>query len=424
MSYAATAAAGGRRQAPAINPLRHLAHLQGFALLIDLKSAKQAYSKEERYDFVIKELGIPAREVLSIFVDHITQLLVLTVETEETFDKALERLQDGVPWAAAGDVPVYGSSSSEAVTAVRVSNLPHGLPVAYVLNFMKKFGIILNHHMGRDRLFPRASDGILHITMVLSDAENLPHFIQVVDNQGRLSNSLPVHMDAPRRRCYRCGRSTHPGFMCHATSRVADAPAAVWCNMVAPPAPVKPATPPAQQLAHSQTSQPVLSPVSKSEPPPIIQVNPDQTGGQKAAEKAAQMAAQEATDKEEGVDSAEVDMEMGPPPAPAVAATRKRPLAAASSALQTSSSSECEEGASARVEEKFIMVTQGRRQKKKRAAAEATAARDQQQEDQANGGHRVPLATPVPKPSTLEKVILTPEEEEGPKQDGGDSGGT
>ena len=57
-------------------------------------------------------------------------------------------------------------------------------------------------------LFPRATDGILHLTMVLHEADSLPHFIQVVDDSGRLSNSLPVHMDSPRCRCGRgrgCG---------------------------------------------------------------------------------------------------------------------------------------------------------------------------------------------------------------------------
>ncbi len=93
--------------------------------------------------------------------------------------------------------------------------------------------------MGRDRLFPRASDGILHTTMVVNDSEVLPHFIQVVDSQGRLSNSLPVHMDSPRRRCYRCGRDNHFGGRCQAASRASDAPDTIWSTMEAPPPPVR-----------------------------------------------------------------------------------------------------------------------------------------------------------------------------------------
>ena len=209
MDYASAAARHrpnlqGQRPAVAVNPLRHLSHLQGLSLLVDLKAIRPNNTKVERADFVIKDLGVQAEEVLSIFVDHVTQLLILTLESEAAFNTALERLHVGVPWGAADGAVVYGSSSSDAVSAVRVSNIPPGLPIPFVLGHMQKFGTILNHNIGRDRLFPRATDGILHLTMVLHEADSLPHFIQVVDDSGRLSNSLPVHMDSPR--C-RCGRS-------------------------------------------------------------------------------------------------------------------------------------------------------------------------------------------------------------------------
>ena len=244
MDYAAATAAHrpllrGQRQPAALNPLRHLTHLQGLSLLIDLKAIR-THTKDERADFVIKDLGVPAGDVLCIFEDHITQLIVLSLETQEVFDTALGRLREGVPWSAAEGALVTGSSASEAVSAVRVSNIPPGLPTPVVLNHMKKFGTILSHNMGRDRHFPRASDGVLHITMVLNEVDDLPHFIQVVDENDRLSNSLPVHMDSPRRRCYRCGRPSHMGTRCNATVRAPDAPPSVWSNLVVstPPPPL------------------------------------------------------------------------------------------------------------------------------------------------------------------------------------------
>ena len=108
----------GQRPAVSVNPLRHLSHLQGLSLLIDLKAVHPNNTKVERADFVLKDLEVSAQEVLSIFVDHVTQLLVLTVETEAAFNIALERLHAGVPWAAADSATVYGSSSSDAVSAV------------------------------------------------------------------------------------------------------------------------------------------------------------------------------------------------------------------------------------------------------------------------------------------------------------------
>ena len=120
MDYASAAARHrpnlqGQRPAVAVNPLRHLSHLQGLSLLVDLKAIRPNNTKVERADFVIKDLGVQAEEVLSIFVDHVTQLLILTLKSEVAFNTALERLHVGVPWAAADGAVVYGSSSSDAV---------------------------------------------------------------------------------------------------------------------------------------------------------------------------------------------------------------------------------------------------------------------------------------------------------------------
>ena len=110
MDYASAAARHrpnlqAQRPAVAVNPLRHLSHLQGLSLLVDLKAIRPNNTKVERADFVIKDLGVQAEEVLSIFVDHVTQLLILTLESEAAFNTALERLHAGVPWASLGRPP-------------------------------------------------------------------------------------------------------------------------------------------------------------------------------------------------------------------------------------------------------------------------------------------------------------------------------
>ena len=102
MSYASAAARHrpnlqGQRPAVAVNPLRHLSHLQGLSLLIDLKAVRPNNTKVERADFVLKDLEVEAGEVLSIFVDHVTQLLILTLESEAAYNTTLQRLHAGVP---------------------------------------------------------------------------------------------------------------------------------------------------------------------------------------------------------------------------------------------------------------------------------------------------------------------------------------
>ena len=397
MSYASAAARHrpnlqGQRPAVAVNPLRHLSHLQGLSLLIDLKAVRPNNTKVERADFVLKDLEVEAGEVLSIFVDHVTQLLILTLESEAAYNTTLQRLHAGVPWAAADGATVYGSSSSDAVSAVRVSNIPPGLPIPFVLSHMQQFGTILNHNMGRDRLFPRATDGILHLTMVLHEVDNLPHFIQVVDDNDRLSNSLPVHMDSPRRRCYRCGRPSHLGYRCQAATRAPDAPTSIWSTLVAPPAPV----------TAGAASQEGLN----SQPPPTVE------GGGLQLELIQQEAVvltgpPPATNQtESSQDQAALlppqdipDVNMAAPAAPGSGLKRSF-----ISTLTTSSSSERGSSSSplgAKTDADFSVVARGRsKNKKKRGAAEA--AKHQR------AANRTPLASPAPPRSSLEDVILKP----------------
>ena len=391
MSYAGVAATErpGRRLAAEINPLRHLSHLQGNSMLVDLKTVKPNFSKLERFDFVIKDLAIPAEEVLCIFVDHISQLLVLTVESEAVYKAALERLHVGVPWAAAGGAPVYGSSSSEAVSTVRVSNIPIGLAPSLVLAHMRRFGTVLTHSMGRDRLFPRASDGVLHITMLLNDEVTLPYYIQVVDDKNRLSNSLPVHMDAPRRRCYRCGRPNHLGFRCQAASRAPDAPASTWSVLVAPPPPA----------AVSNILQAIERPQGASgggDRPLPLPVQPA------AAPKAQQADTQAAGGKE----------------------NRKRPHATSPTSSQgTGTSSERRRSVSPSKPKTdadgFTTVARGRR---KKMAADKAANQGEEAPAGQEEAVKLPLAAPVPPRSSLEDLIITPAQEGGGASGDGDDG--
>ena len=242
MDYAGAARAAlanGRPQAPAAHvPLHHLPHLQGgFSLLVDYRAVRPAASKVERADFVLKDLAIPPLEVLLIYVEHATQLLVVTLESEPIYLAALERLRNGVPWGAAGDALVYGCSTLDSITSVRVSNIPRGLSTEFVLAHMQQFGRILRHAVGRDRLFPRAGDAVLHLTMQLDDPELLPQYITVVDSQGALAESLAVHTDAQRRLCSRCGRAGHFAQRCKAGTRSPDAPPSIWSVLLAPPPP-------------------------------------------------------------------------------------------------------------------------------------------------------------------------------------------
>ncbi len=109
--------------------LYHISHLQGHAVLIDLPAVRLPTSREERNDFVLKDLSVQPATVANIFMVRTSQLLRLKFFEEEHYLSALERLQAGVPWAAAGGRLVYGWSIKESILAVRVSGCPRRVSV-------------------------------------------------------------------------------------------------------------------------------------------------------------------------------------------------------------------------------------------------------------------------------------------------------
>jgi hypothetical protein len=114
MSYAEVAAARGgsapadRLPAAAPTPLHHVAYLQGFAVLIDLRAVKPNLSKEERNQFLLQDLAVDIATVTDVFMVPSTQLLRVGFVAAEPCQAALDKLQAGVPWSATGGAIVYG----------------------------------------------------------------------------------------------------------------------------------------------------------------------------------------------------------------------------------------------------------------------------------------------------------------------------
>jgi hypothetical protein len=146
MSYADVANRGARRQAgsgqaqapqrPPPLPLHHLAYLYKHSFIVEFKAVKPTASVNELADFLLKDLQLPPMEVVSFYVDHAAQHLLVTVETEAVFTATLDRLAAGVAWAAAGGALVHGWAVSEALTSVRVSNVPPFHTTAAVTDHM------------------------------------------------------------------------------------------------------------------------------------------------------------------------------------------------------------------------------------------------------------------------------------------------
>lgn len=221
-----------RPRSQILQPAYHIQPLHGLSLLIEWRHAKPTATKDDLVDFILDDAKIPGICIKSVGIEHASQLFLVTMEGQEEYDLALEKLRNGVPWTKASGTKLHGWSTLESLTHVRVSNVPFYLSVAALKAHLCQFGRVVRAERGKHRKrLTNVADGIVHFTMQLEDSTRLPAFIQLVDKDETLSASMPVHTDIGKRHCYKCGKG-HPLYTCKLTSRPADAPNHLWSKMV------------------------------------------------------------------------------------------------------------------------------------------------------------------------------------------------
>ncbi len=107
---------------------------------------------------MIKDLKVTLAD---IFMVPNSQLLSLQFFMELPYLAALEALQAGVPWTAAGGQLVHGWSIKESVLQVRVSGCMPGFPRDPGCQFTS-FNRVLHFSRGGDQTFSGAGDGVQH----------------------------------------------------------------------------------------------------------------------------------------------------------------------------------------------------------------------------------------------------------------------
>jgi hypothetical protein len=144
-------------------------------------------------------------EVVNFYVDHALQQLLVTVEADDIFNAAVESL-----------------------TTVRVSNVPTYISIDAVVALLAPYGRVVYVQRGFHRLpgFPRAANGVLHVSM------SLPGYLQFTDARNNLDATCPIHMDGGRRVCYRCGVANYVSQWCRAPEVLPSATESLWHKAV------------------------------------------------------------------------------------------------------------------------------------------------------------------------------------------------
>jgi hypothetical protein len=83
----------------------------------------------------------------------------------------------GVPWAACNGALVYGWAPSDAVTAVRLTGVPVNLLEAAIRAHFAQFGRVTRVFRSKDKVFTRACNGIVQISIAVAPGFALPAFV-------------------------------------------------------------------------------------------------------------------------------------------------------------------------------------------------------------------------------------------------------
>ena len=227
-----TGANGFRRVAPhiAAQPGMPVPTHQGrkWTVLADIKPVRPNHTREERAQFVLRDLGAPPTSLLQAYVLHVDQLLLISFRDEAAYEAALDRLQRGVPWGAAGGRKVYGHSTLDLCLNVRVDNVPIEVPDHVVTEVLEEYGRVLTPKRGTLPGTVDVYDGILHCRMRLHPGVVLPDFI-ALEIQGQVLDEVcRIMTDVHVRRCFKCGQTNHVGQACRFAAKTIKQQGAVW----------------------------------------------------------------------------------------------------------------------------------------------------------------------------------------------------
>jgi hypothetical protein len=202
--------------------------------LIDPQAAKATANRDDRSRFVLLQLGVDPLVVSSLFVELVTQLYAVTFNQQEAFQEVVAQLRRGVGWPLAGGKLVYGWPASEGLQKVKITAVPDFVTLDQISAHMATFGHVLKIERGRDKFFPAASDGVVHINIQLRPGSVLPNFLAIREEGRTLLNVAYVFSDLHKKVCFRCGQLAHLGQYCRAAIRAITEQGPAWSFMDVP----------------------------------------------------------------------------------------------------------------------------------------------------------------------------------------------
>ena len=200
---------------------------------IDLKSAANGkkFSEAEWMDLLLEDLKLEISDIEEAGVHGITQLLMVTCFTEEVYKAKLALLEKGVKWTKMRGLMVYGYSTEEYVTTIKVKNWSNFMDTEAIISVLKAYGDVLTFHRGTVAGYPTIFSNFIIVKMKLRNDCELPALIR---NTG-CGEILQILWEGSDKICFRCNNKGHTMAFCRQKAAYLADEAAVdsWAAIVA-----------------------------------------------------------------------------------------------------------------------------------------------------------------------------------------------
>jgi hypothetical protein len=180
-------------------------------LCFDLKSVGGPRALgPEWLDLLLKDVGLDPSDIESAGIHGITQHLMVTIFTEELFKAKLALVEKGIKWTKRGGRLVYGWSTEEYLTTVKIVNWSPFMPVEPIIERMKGYGEVVAFHKGTLPDCPAIVSNFIVCKMKLKPGASLPVILRN-EAQGEV---LQIWWEGGERVCFKCHDRGHLAAFC------------------------------------------------------------------------------------------------------------------------------------------------------------------------------------------------------------------
>ena len=189
-------------------------------ICLDFKSGYQGPkpTQDSYIRFLMDDLKLSEENIMGPGEHSHTGMYMFHVKPEAKYIETLALVEKGVKWSSMGNSMIYGYSSEEHVTTIRLVNIdPDSMDINDILGELGKYGKVLTHHVPYILNYKIISSELI-VKMKLSEGAILPPVLYNSKDQ----EVLKIFWDGSDRICHNCHCTGHTISWCKEKTSVLE----------------------------------------------------------------------------------------------------------------------------------------------------------------------------------------------------------